>query len=386
MIYDIAIIGGGVSGMSIAANLLEIDPRLRIVVLDRGAGPGAGSSGKATGGFRAQFGSAINVRLSLHSRSILESFHERFGVDAHFRKVGYLFVAESESALAALAAAVSVQRSSGSMDAKVIDPSEIGALQPELRAERFVGGTFSEMDGTIAPLAILEGFTRTFERAGGTIRFDSSVIGARRRGAKIEAVALAGGSEISAGLWINAAGAWAGVVGSTLGDPIPVVPLKRQVAASIPTSILSESCPMTIVVDDGWHVRARDGRLLFLRPSVPQTADPFSTDVEESWIESTMQRTRDVTHRLGSATIDRTASWAGLYEMTPDRHVMLGPSSKVENLFVAAGSSGHGVMHSPAIGELGAKMILGAATGVDVSELAPDRFERGAAIDSIELL
>jgi sarcosine oxidase, subunit beta len=384
--YDVAIIGGGASGMSIAANLLQLDRRVRVCVLDRGVGAGSGSTGRATGGFRAQFGSMINVRLSLHSRAVLDSFEDRFGVDPHFRRTGYLFAAESAASLAALSEAISIQQSAGSFDAHCIDSSEIRKLQPELRAERFAGGAFSPEDGTIVPLAMLAGYGHAFENAGGTIRFDANVVRARMRGTRIDSVDLAGGSQVAADTWVNAAGAWGGPVGEMLGDPIPIVPMKRQVAASEPVTILPETSPMTIVVDDGWHVRARDGRLLFLRPSIPASTDPYATDVEDSWIESTRERTREVTVRLGAVAIDRAASWAGLYEMTPDRHVLLGPSAKVQNLFVAAGSSGHGVMHSPAIGELVARMILGLGTPYDVRELAPDRFEHGAAIESIDLL
>jgi sarcosine oxidase subunit beta len=84
--------------------------------------------------------------------------------------------------------------------------------------------------------------------------------------------------------------------------------------------------------------------------------------------------------------MDRSLAYAGLYEMSPDRHAILGVSPKCENMFFANGSSGHGVMHSPAIGSVLAEMILGKKPQLDVSMLRPSRFEEGKAIALAELL
>src|SRR5215212_10776546 len=105
---DVVIIGGGVIGASVAYHLAARGAR-DVLVLERGAAPGAGSTGRATGGFRAQFGTRVNVRLSLLSREKLLRFEEETGVDPGFRQVGYLFVARSAGELDALVAAQAVQ-------------------------------------------------------------------------------------------------------------------------------------------------------------------------------------------------------------------------------------------------------------------------------------
>ena len=89
---DVVIIGGGIIGASVAYHLAARGVR-DVLVVERGAGPGAGSTVRATGGFRAQFGTRVNVRLSLLSREKLLRFEDETGVDPGFRQVGYLFVA-----------------------------------------------------------------------------------------------------------------------------------------------------------------------------------------------------------------------------------------------------------------------------------------------------
>ncbi|HEX8907423.1 MAG TPA: FAD-dependent oxidoreductase, partial [Longimicrobiaceae bacterium] len=85
--------------------------------------------------------------------------------------------------------------------------------------------------------------------------------------------------------------------------------------------------------------------------------------------------------------VDRAACWTGLYEMSPDRHVLLGRAPGVDNFYLANGSSGHGVMHSPALGQLLAEIILDdAASTLDVHPLRPSRFAEGEPISSPELL
>src|SRR5829696_5831949 len=94
----VAIIGGGVVGASVAYHL-AVRGISDVLVLERGARPGEGSTGRATGGFRAQFGTRVNVRLSLLSREKLLRFRDETGVDPCFRQRGYLFVARSAGEL-----------------------------------------------------------------------------------------------------------------------------------------------------------------------------------------------------------------------------------------------------------------------------------------------
>jgi sarcosine oxidase subunit beta len=152
-----------------------------------------------------------------------------------------------------------------------------------------------------------------------------------------------------------------------------VQPLRRQVAMTAPTDALPASTPMTIFAD-GFHFRVRDDHVLLLWPS-EGAADPFDVSVEPEWTERVVAATRDRVPPLAGVPI--ASSSAGLYEMSPDEHALLGPAPGLERLFLVNGSSGHGVMHAPALGQLAAEMLCGRAPSIDVHALRPSRFAEG---------
>src|SRR5947208_599323 len=145
---DVVVIGAGVIGCSIAYHLASRCVR-NVRVVDRAAGFGAGSTPKATGGFRSQFGTAVNVRLSMLSREKLLRFQDEIGVDSGYRPYGYLFMARTESELDELFAAQRVQHACGVTEARMVTADEIHKLNPAVRDDSLIGGTFCPTDGFI---------------------------------------------------------------------------------------------------------------------------------------------------------------------------------------------------------------------------------------------
>jgi sarcosine oxidase subunit beta len=120
--------------------------------------------------------------------------------------------------------------------------------------------------------------------------------------------------------------------------------------------------------------------VLLLRPSAG-AADPFQAEVEEAWVREVAAVAAERVPAIAGVAIDRARSWAGLYEMSPDGHALLGRAPGCENLVLANGSSGHGVMHAPALGALAAELIVyGAPRSLDVRALRPSRFAEGAPL------
>jgi sarcosine oxidase subunit beta len=331
---EIAIVGAGVLGTSVAYHLALRGCR-DVLVLDRASDFGGGSTAKATGGFRAQFDNETEVRLSLLSREKLRVFEDETGVDSGYRPYGYLFVACNEAELAALRAAQTVQHACGLHEARMVTADDARALNPAIDDAMVIGGAFCPTDGFLRPMNLLRGYAAAARRLG--VRFAFGVGDTR---------------DVEARIFVDARGAWSGA---------PVVPLRRNVAATVPTSLLPESMPMTIWSGDWYHLRVRDGRVLLLWPDDP---------VVPHWLERVRRMTRERVPSIAHLAIEEC--WTGLYEMTPDGHAMLGQLD--DRHYVATGCSGHGVMHAPALGQLLAELIVDGRTSLDITALSPHRF------------
>lgn len=382
---EVLIIGGGVIGASVAYHLAAMGCT-DVLVVDRGNTPGAGSTGKATGGFRCQFATEVNVRLSLLSRQKLLQFKEVTGVNSGYDQSGYLFLARHERELIALREAQRVQHACGVTGAIEVTPEDILRLNPAVSMDGIIGGVFCDLDGFITPMNIHRGYMEAAERLG--VRFEFGVDCTSFSGSpgNLTEVQTSTGA-VSAGAIVNAAGPWAGQLGTLMGIRLPVVPLRRQIAPLRGRGLLPAEMPMTIFVEDGFHCRVRDGRILILLPTVQSSNDPFHIGVDPSWIEHVHAVAKKRFAVLRDTSIDASECWAGLYEMSPDNHVILGRATEVGNVFLANGSSGHGVMHSPALGELLAEVMLtGYPSAFDISALRPSRFEEGELNPASEFL
>jgi sarcosine oxidase, subunit beta len=374
---SVAVIGGGVIGASVGYHLALRGWR-DVLILDRGAGPGEGSTSRATGGYRAQYGTPINVRLSLLAREKLCRFQAETGVDPGYSPAGYLWIGAGEPELAALREGQRIQHAEGLSEALEVSPDDVARLNPALAAGGIAGGVFCPTDGFIKPLRMLEGYLAAGARLGVRAEWGTEATGfALRRDGTISAVLTSRGP-IGVAAAVNASGPWAATVADWAGVALPVTPLRRQAAATVPCDLLPETMPMTIFAGDGFHLRVRDGRVLLLWPTPGVEGRPFDYSVDPAWVRQVTAMAHQRVPVLRRTEIEPAACWAGLYEMSPDKHAILGPAPGCSNLFLVNGSSGHGVMHSPALGQLLAEIMSdGLASTLDVRALRPTRFAEG---------
>ncbi len=373
---SIVIVGAGAIGASVAYHLAAQGWR-DVLVVDRSDGPGRGSTGAATGGFRAQYGTAINVRLSLLAREMFLRFKDETGVEPGYRPAGYLWLATSSSDLEALRAGLVIQRAEGLGEAQEVSVEEVARLNAAIQRDEVLGGVFCPSDGFISPLQVLSGYLTAAVRQGVRIEWQTEVTGLRRDRGRIAAVETSHGP-IAVDAVVNAAGAWAARLAEYAGVSLPVVPLRRQVAATVCCSVLPPGMPMTIFAGDGFHFRVRDGRVLLLWPTPGVPGRPFDVSVDPEWITAVTRMAHQRVPILRGVPVDLESSWAGLYEMSPDKHAILGRAPGCDNLYLVNGSSGHGVMHAPALGALLAELISdGGVSSLDASALRPSRFQEG---------
>ena len=372
-IADVVIIGGGIIGLSIAY-YLALKKAGRIILFEKGQ-LGEGSTGRCVGGIRTQFSTEINIRFSLESLKTFKQFEEEFGVNPEFKRVGYLFLATTKEEMEIVRSNISLQKKFN-IPVELLDPEEIVARWPYLSMDDILGGTFCSWDGYAGPSEILSGFASGAKRAGVKIYEGMEVVEISAVKGKVHDVKTKD-EEIFAPLIINAGGPYAASIGEMVGIEIPVKPLRRQIFITAPFHLSDHPIPLTIDLHRGWYFRQEgDGLLL----SGPLDREPsFNLNIDYEAMAETSENAIYRVPALNKACLAR--GWAGLYEISPDHHAILGKAPGIEGFILANGFSGHGFQHSPAVGRIIAELIVqGEATTIDISSLSMDRFKKGALI------
>jgi sarcosine oxidase subunit beta len=368
---DVVVVGAGIVGCSAAYHLAAAGAG-RVLVIDRLAGPGGGSTGACAGGFRHQFTSEVNIRLSQASTPMITGFTEAHGIAVDVVQDGYLFLVRGTEAWAAALEVVAFQRALG-VPVETLDAVSAAELIPGLSVEGVEGATFCAIDGIADPSGLTHGYATIARRHGATFAFDTEVqelIVGERMGVRTST------GEISAHAVVLATGAWSAGLAATAGMSLPIEPVPRTIVTTGPFPGVPTRRTLVIDTASSFYLHREAGGLLMGMAG----ADAPSTDtrVDAGWVaEELFPRAVSVFPPVAEAGL--ASSWAGLYEMTPDRHPVIG--SAAPGLWVAAGFSGHGFQHGPIAGKLLAEMIVdGAAKTVDVGVLAADRFGRGALL------
>jgi sarcosine oxidase subunit beta len=185
---------------------------------------------------------------------------------------------------------------------------------------------------------------------------------------------------------VNCAGPWAASIGQMAGVDLPIQPLRRMLVPTEPFDQFPHSAPMIIDMSNGFHFRPEALGFL-LAWNDPDERPGFKIDFEPSFIEKLLTRAADRVPIFENLAVNPKRAWAGLYEMTPDHHPILGPVPHVHGFFLASGFSGHGVMHAPATGKILSDLILRGATDlIDSSLLSLSRFAEGRLIEETAVL
>ena len=375
-IVDVAIIGAGVIGCSVAFHLARLGCTNALLV-DKEPLPGSGSTSKANGGIRAQFTTDVNIAMSLASMDILDALADEIGEPPVYRKAGYLFLTGDPARLSAMKNAVAFQKARG-VSVDVLDAGEVRARAPYAAGE-IAGGTFGPRDGFIDPGGLTNFFLREATRGGVRTRYGAEVTAIDRDGSGAFRLTTAAGG-IRASAVVDAAGPFAGRVAALVGANVPVVPVRRHLLISGPCKTLPPVIPMTIDADSGVLIR-REGSRVLIAYSNPDEPAGFNSAFDPDFPLRIAAALDGRFPAVGAAGLDIKRSWAGLYEVTPDHHAILGPVAGLPGFLMVAGFSGHGIMHAPAAGRAAAEMLVrGRSESVDVSALSLGRFARGERI------
>jgi sarcosine oxidase subunit beta len=382
---DVVIVGGGIAGASIAWHLAEAGCR-NVLIVERESHQGKGSTGKSMGGVRAQFATTPNIQMSMYSIKFYSEFDERLGQPGGYNPQGYLFVATAQKHLDYLQTNQKLQHSLGLKQAHMVSRDEILGRVPQLRSDDILGGSFCPTDGFVDPYSVMTGFTACAVERGVRLWRATEVTAIHRDGTGVIGVETSRGP-VGARVVVNAAGAWASQVAALAGVELPVEPLRRQLVPTEPFSEISHAIPMVIDMTNGFHFRPENLGFL-LAWNDPEETPGYKTDFVPTFVEKILERAADRVPCFENVAVNPKKAWAGLYEVSPDHHCILGPVEDVPGFFCANGFSGHGVMHAPSTGKILADLITTGKTDVvtDVAALGPGRFARGELLHETAVL
>ena len=381
---DVVIIGGGIVGSSVAYHLSE-QGCTDVSILEREEKQGLGSTSKSMGGVRAQFATEINIRMPIYSIDFFSRFEEATGHTADYRPHGYCFAATKQSHLDYLLKNQAKQRALGLDSARMISRDEIVAMIPQLVADDIIGGSYCPTDGFVDPNGVMTGFAKRAKERGVRVRTNTEVTGINVANGRITGVRTSSG-EIHTKVVVNAAGPWAANVARMAGAELPVQPLRRQIVKTQRCDFLPAKFPMLIDMSTGFHFR-REGDSILLAWADDEETYGFQSAFTPEFIEKILTHAVVRVPQFADLPVNPKQCWAGMYEVSPDHHAIIGPAPEVKGLFYANGFSGHGVMHSPATGRITADLILhGRCDAIDASPLRVERFAEGRLLEETAVL
>jgi sarcosine oxidase subunit beta len=378
---DMIIVGGGITGTSTAYQLALRGYRVTLLEKQYLA---AGGTGRTGGIIRQHYSNKITARMALRSLSVWQDFDQRVGGDVGWTHTGALFVAGPHE-LEGLKANIALQKEVG-INVEFLDAQAVHTLAPYLNVDD-IGGAAYEPDAGCADGAMAANAYANRARAlGATILQGVEVTAICSEAGRITGVETTQGN-FSAPVVINAAGPWGARLAMGVGYDTPVEASRHQIALfQRPDSLSMPQHPVIIDFVRGFYLRSDTGQLTLSgaieASEAANKADPdnyvetvdmaFNADMAER-TEHRMPAMRDAQVRKG---------WAGLYDVTPDWHPIIGRMPELEGFICAYGFSGSGFKMGPIVGE----MIADLATGEQHCPIDPHlfRFERFAEGDLVK--
>ena len=374
---DVVVVGGGVIGTSIAMHLAVMGAG-RVILVERGHLAG-GASGLSGAMIREHYLHPVLVRMAMESKAVFENFAEAVGGDAAFRQTGRLLLFPEHDE-AAVRANVDMNRSLG-VNIDILNPSEAVGMVPQLDVSGFAVCAYEPEAGYADPVSTTYAYAERARVHGAEIRTETSVTGLTVSGGRVTGVETTVGP-ISTGTVVVAAGSLTNRLAASVGESLPVVPNRVQMAHFRRPPALEWL--QTIVIDHatGAYFRADAGLGTLVGGEGPGDlvevgdADGVPLVADHGQIASLWRRAAERLPDFRAATC--RGGYSAVYDMTPDANPILDGSRNVSGLYWAVGFSGHGFKLSPVVGSMMAELVLdGESSGHPVERFRAARFEEG---------
>ncbi len=361
-VYDFAVIGAGIAGASVAA---ELAAHARVVLLEAEDMPGYHTTGRSAAFWHETLGGPNVQPLTTASRPLLQELgvlRPRFNLNL-----------ADQASLPLLDALEEAFEGTGVALTR-IDHAGIKVLVPRANPV-LVSGVIEEDCADIDVAALHQHFLATFRRAGGRLQTRFRVETITRDGDEWR---ISDGREaIDARTIVNASGAWADVVALQAGaKPVGIQPMRRTIVQVRVDGEVPENMPFCIDIAGTYYFRAEAGGRLWLCPHDETPVDPCDAAPEDLDVAIAIDRFETVTDwKVGA--VER--KWAGLRSFAPDRLPVFGFDPHVTGFFWCAGQGGVGIQTSPAASKLCAALLLGGKAdamvrNIDATFYSPRRF------------
>jgi len=367
------VIGGGIAGASAAYHLAKLG---RTLLLERENQPGYHSTGRSAALYSQAYGNAPVRALTVGSEAFYKAPPPGFVDHPLLTPRGSLFVAAPGQEAVVEKHIADTRLLVPSV--RMIERAEAFALCPVLRPEQVAAAGFEPEAEDIDVSALHQGYLRGLRAAGGTVMTDAEVLGIEG-GTGGWSVRLKDAT-VASDVLVNAAGAWAPLVGSLAGLRVPVVTVRHQLQISTPIAGIAPTEPIARITDAGAYLRPAGGGLMSGRfepdplvMSPPPGADFTMDDVpiDGDVLASCADLVGDLAPAVRSQSIAQQRG--GLFTMSPDGHFLVGPAPGVSGFWLATGCNGSGFSMASGIGLTLAEWMLGGEPPFDLSSLDPSR-------------
>ena len=375
---DAVIVGGGVTGCSLAFQLAGLGLR-RVVVLERRF-IGAGGTGRSVGIIRQLYPTPETTQMVLRSLAVFERFDEAVGGSSGFVPCGVL-IGVGAAMRPSLEKTLALQRGLG-VRADVLEPRDVHRVEPRIDPAELSAVLYEPGSGYGDPSAVTAGYAEAARSRGAVIEQGQEVTAVRQAGGRVTGVATASGEEISTDVVVNAAGLWSPTLARLAGVDLPIVIGRHPVFVLERDSGFGRPHMVYLDLHGGSYVKPETGGLTLTGSltddETQHPMDPELLGAEPSFeeAEAVLERTARALPALAGARYSR--GWAGAFDITPDWMPIL-DESPVKGFFTAAGMSGHGFKLAPAVGEMMAALITGSRPPVDPAPFRLGRFSGRAA-------
>jgi sarcosine oxidase subunit beta len=373
---DVTVVGGGISGCSIAFYLAKAGLKVTLIERDFIA---SGPTGRSSAIIRQHYSNKVTARMALRSWQIWQNFDDAVGGNPHFEPVGVL-LATGEESVESLKANIAMQQAVG-IDTRFVTPQEIQAMEPNVSLKGIAGGAYEPGSGYADPSASATAFADRAKALGASLMLNTRVTALKTEGSRIAGLVTNNG-EISTGAVVLATGPWTPQLARTVGLELPIESSRHEVAVYKHAPSFSWQAVFADFETEV-YMRPETGNLMLVGAieDIEDTVDPDNFN-EKITFDTVADYADRVVRRYPAMSIAASAGgWAALYDVTPDWHHIMGPLPGVEALYCTAGSSGHGFKLAPAIGEMMAELIVdGPNPESDLNLFSFDRFAQNKLI------